>query len=195
MEGKVSQQTQKCTTRISQKIDENVWGGGKHGNIPPKEFIPHNLLVEAGKCGKCDETFESNSDLKIHILNEHKADVKKAYANESWEMIEADEKYVEWLKKSSLTMETNEAVKNGTTKRDQKKILTEKINSQNRNAYIKVNEIGSNTTSINEMKREVFKTNEDGTIKTTVVTQQFLDVTTRKRIKTDFNSVQLLMFH
>ena len=76
MEGKVSQQTQKCTTRISQKIDENVWGGGKHGNIPPKEFIPHSLLAEAGKCGKCDETFESDSDLKIHILNEHNADVK-----------------------------------------------------------------------------------------------------------------------
>ena len=66
------------------------------------------------------------------------------------------------------------------------KFLTEKINSQNRNAYIKVNEIGS----INEMKREVFKTNEDGTIKTTVVTQQFLDVTTRKRKSTDGNSDQ-----
>ena len=87
-------------------------GGGKHGNIPPKEFIPHNLLVEAGKCGKCDETFESNSDLKIHILNEHKADVKKACANEAGEMIEVDDKYVDWLKKSSLTMETNEAVQN-----------------------------------------------------------------------------------
>ena len=61
------------------------------------------------------------------------------------------------------------------------KFLTEKINAQNRNAYIKVKEIGG----INEMKREVFKTNEDGTIKTTVVTQQFLDVTTRKRKSTD----------
>ena len=160
-------------------------GGGKHGNIPPKEFIPHNLLVEAGKCGKCDETFESNSDLKIHILNEHQADVKKAYANESWEMIEVDEKYVEWLKKSSLTMETNEAVKMEQLK-ETNKFLTEKINAQNRNAYIKVKEIGS----INEMKREVFKTNEDGTIKTTVVTQQFLDVTTRKRKSTDGNPDQ-----
>ena len=160
-------------------------GGGKHGNIPPKEFIPHNLLVEAGKCGKCDETFESNSDLKIHILNEHNADVKKAYANESWEMIEVDEKYVEWLKKSSLTMETNEAVKMEQLK-ETNKFLTEKINAQNRNAYIKVKEIGS----INEMKREVFKTNEDGTIKTTVVTQQFLDVTTRKRKSTDGNPDQ-----
>ena len=66
------------------------------------------------------------------------------------------------------------------------KFLTEKINAQNRNAYIKVKEIGS----INEMKREVFKTNEDGTIKTTVVTQQFLDVTTRKRKSTDGNPDQ-----
>ena len=160
-------------------------GGGKHGNIPPKEFIPHSLLAEAGKCGKCDETFESDSDLKIHILNEHNADVKKAYANESWEMIEVDEKYVEWLKKSSLTMETNEAVKMEQLK-ETNKFLTEKINAQNRNAYIKVKEIGS----INEMKREVFKTNEDGTIKTTVVTQQFLDVTTRKRKSTDGNPDQ-----
>ena len=42
-------------------------GSGKHGNIPPKEFIPHNLIVEERKCGKCDEIFESKSDVKIHI--------------------------------------------------------------------------------------------------------------------------------
>ena len=64
--------------------------------------------------------------------------------------------------------------------------MTERINAQNRNAYIKVKEIDG----INEMKREVFKTNEDGTIKTTVVTQQFLDVTTRKRKSTDGNPDQ-----
>ena len=34
-------------------------GTGKDFNIPPKEFIPHSLLVGMGKCGKCDDTFES----------------------------------------------------------------------------------------------------------------------------------------
>ena len=155
-------------------------GTGKDFNIPPKEFIPHSLLVGMGKCGKCDDTFESKSDVKSHILEEHKADVKKAYANEAWEMVAVDEKYKEWLKKISLSKETNESVKMEQLK-ETNKFLTERINAQNRNAYIKVEEIDG----INEMKREVFKTNEDGTIKTTVVTQQFLDVTTRKRKSTD----------
>ena len=160
-------------------------GTGKDFNIPPKEFIPHSLLVGMGKCGKCDDTFESKSDVKSHILEEHKADVKKAYANEAWEMVAVDEKYVEWLKKISLSKETNESVKMEQLK-ETNKFLTERINAQNRNAYIMVKEIDC----INEMKREVFKTNEDGTIKTTVVTQQFLDVTTRKRKSTDGNPDQ-----
>ena len=37
--------------------------------------------------------------------------MKKAYANEAWEMVAVDEKYVEWLKKISLSKETNESVK------------------------------------------------------------------------------------
>ena len=130
-------------------------GTGKDFNIPPKEFIPHSLLVGMGKCGKCDDTFESKSDVKSHILEEHKADVKKAYANEAWEMVAVDEKYVEWLKKISLSKETNESVKMEQLK-ETNKFLTERINAQNRNAYIKVKEIDG----INEMKREVFKTNE-----------------------------------
>ena len=48
------------------------------------------------------------SDVKSHILEEHKADVKNA--NEAWEMVAVDEKYVEWSKKISLSKETNESV-------------------------------------------------------------------------------------
>ena len=65
-------------------------GSGKHGNIPQKEFIPHNLIVEETKCGKCDEIFESKSDVKIHILDKHKEEVKKAYATEAWEMVSVE---------------------------------------------------------------------------------------------------------
>ena len=44
-------------------------GSRKHGNISLKEFIPHNHIVEERNCGKCDEIFESKSDVKIHILD------------------------------------------------------------------------------------------------------------------------------
>ena len=109
MEGKVSRQTQKCQQEAHKRLMKMCGGTGKDFNIPPKEFIPHSLLVGMGKCGKCDDTFESKSDVKSHILEEHKADVKKAYANEAWEMVAVDEKYVEWLKKISLSKETNES--------------------------------------------------------------------------------------
>ena len=54
-------------------------------------------------------------------------------------------------------------------------------NSKNRNDYIKIKE----ENGVHEMQRQVLTANADGTIRTSVVTQQFVEVTTRKRKYTD----------
>ena len=159
-------------------------GSGKHANIPPREYLPYSIVVDVGKCGKCSEQFKSDSDVKMHILDEHKADVKKMFAKEALEMVTSDDKYVEWLKKSPLSTEMNEIVQMQQLK-DANEILTERVNSQKRNAYVEIKEFDG----ISEMQRQVLKTNEDGTITTSVVTKQFLDVTTRKRKSTDGNNI------
>ena len=166
------------------RLMKSCGGSGKDANIPPKEYIPYSLVVNVGKCGKCSEQFKSESDVKMHIQDEHKADVKKMFAKEALEMVTSDDKYVEWLKKSPLSTEMNEIVQMQQLK-DANEILTERVNSQNRNAYVEIKEFDG----ISEMQRQVLKTNEDGTITTSVVTKQFLDVTTRKRKSTDGNNI------
>ena len=80
---------------------------------------------------------------------------------------------MEWLEESALSLETNEQIKQAN------RILM--TNSKNRNDYIKIKE----ENGVHEMQRQVLTANADGTIKTSVVTQQFLEVTTRKRKYTD----------
>ena len=54
-------------------------------------------------------------------------------------------------------------------------ILVEKLNSKNENAYEVVK------TDIVEMKRNQYTQIEDGTTKVSVISEQFLNITSRKR--------------
>ena len=118
---------------------------------------PHCCLVHHG------------NDVKMHVLDEHKRGVKKAFSMEALEMVALDQNYMEWLEESALSLETNEQIKQAN------RILTEMINSKNR----------KEENGVHEMQRQILTANADGTIKTTVVTQQFVEVTTRKRKYTD----------
>ena len=59
------------------------------------------------------------------------------------------------------------------------KILVEKLNSKNENAYevVKTND----DIDIVEMKRKQYTQIEDGTTKVSVISEQFLNITSRKR--------------
>ena len=70
----------------------------------------------------------------MHGLDEHKRGVKKAFSMEALEMVALDQNYMEWLEESALSLETNEQIKQAN------RILTEMINSENRNDYIKIKE-------------------------------------------------------
>ena len=161
--------------KIQRRLMKMCGGSGKNATIPPREYIPHSFVVDDIKCGKCLKIYKTGNDVKMHVLDEHKRGVKKAFAMEALEMVALDQNYMEWLEESALSLETNEQIKQAN------RILTEMINSKNRNDYIKIKE----ENGVHEMQRQVLTANADGTIRTSVVTQQFVEVTTRKRKYTD----------
>ena len=63
-------------------------GSGKHADIPPREYIPHSFVVDDIKCGKCLKIYETGNDVKMHVLDEHKRGVKKAFAMQALEMVD-----------------------------------------------------------------------------------------------------------
>ena len=74
---------------------------GKHFDIPPTDFVPHSLAIE-NNCLKCNDVFENDKSLKNRIQIEHKVDVKKAYSKEAMEMVVEDNKYMDWLSKTTF---------------------------------------------------------------------------------------------
>ena len=45
-------------------------GGGKHGNEPPKDYVPEEFS-SGQKCIICDTEFYTNKDLRSHACNFH----------------------------------------------------------------------------------------------------------------------------
>ena len=76
-------------------------------------------------------------------------------------------------------LKKNEGKKQVTVSQMQKtnKILVEKLNSKNENAY----EVVKTDDDIVEMKRKQYTQIEDGTTKVSVISEQFLNITSRKR--------------
>ena len=92
-------------------------------------------------------------------------------------MVMKSEDYTEWLKKTSS--KKPEGKKQVTVSHMQKtnQILVEKLNSKNENAY----EVVKTNDDIVEMKRKQYTQIEDGTNKVSVISEQFLNITSRKR--------------
>ena len=76
-------------------------------------------------------------------------------------------------------LKKNEGKKQVTVSQMQKtnQILVEKLNSKNENAY----EVVKTNDDIVEMKRKQYTQIEDGTTKVSVISEQFLNITSRKR--------------
>ena len=150
-------------------------GSGKKFDIPPPDFVPHSLTIE-NKCVKCNDMFENDKSLNRHIKIEHKDDVKKAYSKEAMEMVVRDDKYMDWLNKDTLLNSDKDKITISQLK-ETTEILAERVNFQSENAYTKVRE----KNGVTEMQKTVYTTTGDGKVKTSMITQQFIDVTSRKR--------------
>ena len=84
--------------------------------------------------------------------------------------------YCKWLCNRTQTGTGQDQVKEMQTLQEQNKLLVEIANSQSKDTYIKVSDSGV----VMNFQRTVLTPQENGTLKTTTLTQQFVNVTLRK---------------
>ena len=166
---KVKQEAHMCLMR-------DCGGSGKKFDVPPTDFIPYSLIVN-GECTRCDERFNEQSNLIEHIKIAHGSNIKKAYSKEAMENVFRDEKYNEWLNSATLVSNESESEITISKMQETNRILSERVNCQSENAYTNVKE----NNGVTEMQRTVYTTTGDGKLKTSLITQQFINVTARKR--------------
>ena len=150
-------------------------GSGKKFDIPPSDFVPLSLSIE-NKCVKCNDVFENTNSVKSHIKDKHKEDVKKAYSKEAMEMVMEDKIYIDWLNKTTSVDSENDRIKISQLQKANR-ILTEKLNMQSEKEYTMVKE----NNGVTEMQKKIYTTTDQGVVKSSVITHQFVDITSRKR--------------
>ena len=141
-------------------------GGGKEGNIPPAEYVPEVFSSEK-MCTFCKLDFITNEKLREHVRMVHDDQVRKGWLNDAMANISYYQEYRAWLQ-SPYCIEN---------KKTMMLPLREKnLNiAQSQEAYVKVSQKGS----IMETRRETITQNKDGTIKRSILTEQFANVTIR----------------
>ena len=105
------------------------------GVQPPStkfEFVGKDL-----KCNRCQDDLESEANVIIHIKSVHIEEVRKMFAIDASEHLEADEEYHLWL--NAIT-EVNED-KNVIRKLENtNRVLLNRMNEKNKDTFIKVGE-------------------------------------------------------
>ena len=168
------------------RLMKQCGGTGKHGDVPPEDYYPSEnitFVTEENECKKCEETFNSSSDLKTHVKTEHKEVIKKLYSKDALDNLVCDEKYKAWLE-SHTEVNTKEEKKMNALQ-DANKFLTNRANLEHNNIYKKVKE----SDGIIETQRVTYTTKEDGTVKKAIVTEQFANVTRKKRKSGDAENI------
>ena len=70
---------------------------GHYNGTPPSNYCPSvarfRFISENYLCEKCDNRFENETEVMIHIRNVHYKDVRKMFASDAIEHLEADQEY------------------------------------------------------------------------------------------------------
>ena len=127
-------------------------GTGNHFLNPPRDYVP-DTLKSGNKCVMCDVIFESENSLDDHIRSIHKDVVKKSYSREASEMVMKTEDYTEWFKKPVAKIAVGKKTVTVSQMQETNRILVEKLNSQNENAY----EVVKKCDGIIEMRKKTHK--------------------------------------
>ena len=164
--------------QIHSKIMKESGGTGAkiYFSTPPRDYVP-DTLKSGNKCVMCDVIFESEDSLDCHIRSIHKDVVKKSFSREAFEMVMKAEDYTEWLKKPVAKIVVAKKTVTVSQMQETNRILVDKLNSQNENNY----EVVKKCDGIIEMKKRKFTQKEDGTTKVSMISEQFVNVTSRKR--------------
>lgn len=85
------QQERKMKKEAQQRLMGDVGGTGKYNATPPSTYCPSaarfRFISENYLCEKCENRFENETEVMIHIRNVHDKDVRKMFASDimgSW---------------------------------------------------------------------------------------------------------------
>ena len=74
---------------------------GKYNGSPPSDYCPSverfRFVSENYLCEKCNDRFVNEANVMIHIRSVHDEDIRKMFAIDASEHLEADEEYHLWL--------------------------------------------------------------------------------------------------
>ena len=87
--------------KIKKEAQERLMGDvgvtGHYNGTPPSNYCPSvarfRFISENYLCEKCDNRFENETEVMIHIRNVHYKDVRKMFASDAIEHLEADQEY------------------------------------------------------------------------------------------------------
>ena len=91
-------------------------------------------------------------------------------------MVMEDKIYMDWLNKTTSVDSENDRIKISQLQKANR-ILTEKLNMQSEKEYTMVKE----NNGVTEMQKEIYTTTDQGVMKSSEITHQFVDITSRKR--------------
>lgn len=179
-------ENRKLKREAQQNLMKACGGTGRYGDIPPRGYFPEDIPTITLICqNACDKIFQNQDEFKDHIRTAHATLVKKAYSKEARENIIHERGYNVWLDQITFVDLKNKLKeKNYCNKLEKaneylKERNVEIANALDSDAIFKVGQKGN----IIEAKRNVYTNQPDGTVKKTVVTEQFANVTKRTKRK------------
>ena len=174
---KLKDENKRRKRKAHKNLMKGCGGGGKEGNIPPDEYVPQSFAI-GEICPICKQNFHSNEELRRHSRTTHEHHVKKCWSSDAMANVAFYSEYGTWLESSYDTSTIDKLEQEREQLERQNKVLRERNKNlaQTQETYVKVAQKGS----IIETKRETFKPNKDGTIRRSVLTEQFVNVTKRK---------------
>ena len=130
---------EKMKKEAQERLMGDVGGTGQYNGTPPSNYCPSvarfRFISENYLCEKCGNRFENEAEVMIHIRNVHFKDLRKMFASDAIEHLEADEEYHLWL--NAIT-EVNED-KNVIRKLENtNRVLLNRMNEKNKDTFKKV---------------------------------------------------------
>ena len=100
---------------------------GINCNVASCEFVGKNF-----KCNRCQDDLESEANVIIHIKSVHIEEVRKMFAIDASEHLEADEEYHLWLNAITEVNEDKNVIRNLENKN---RVLLNRVNEKNKDTF------------------------------------------------------------
>ena len=91
------QKQRKMKKEAQERLMGDVGGTGKYNGTPPSDYCPSverfRFVSENYLCEQCNDRFVNEANVMIHIISVHDEDIRKMFAIDASEHLEADEEY------------------------------------------------------------------------------------------------------